>query len=165
MRIFTSPSSGRGSGSYQLNAYILDFYIHGQRAALESANGIRDNDLWYLLDDFTLTLKSIRAGLGQLLLESLDEAAGIAELDEDALGEATLDPTAKPTGINAQEGEGAELPENIADEPGGGDDDDDDDATSGLTRPTGVSDNDWAVYKLIDAVTTEFEQKFRAIWA
>ena len=44
-------------------------------------------------------------------------------------------------------------------------DDDDDDIDSGLTRPLGVSDEDWAVFKLIDAVTTEFEAKFRAIWA
>lgn len=158
MRNFTS-SSNRQNDGYMLNAYILDFYIHGQRAAIESANGIRDNDIWYLFDDFNLTLKSIRAGLRQLL-ESSDEVVSTGVDDEDALAETDADLTTKFDTADVTEGEVGEAMESI-----GGANDDDDDSDAGLTRPVGVSDEDWAVYKLIDAVTTEFEEKFRAIWA
>lgn len=165
MRIFTSPS-GRHTEQYRLNAYLLDFYIHGQRAAIESANGIRDNDLWYLLDDFNLTLKSIRAGLGQLLLESSGKDVVVEEVDEDILEDTGMDLGTKSDMMNAMEGrgEGEESTGSIGGDDESGDEDDDD-AGSGLTRPAGVSDEDWGVYKLIDAVTTEFEEKFRAIWA
>lgn len=155
MRIFTS-SSNRSNDSHMLNAYILDFYIHGQRAAIESANGIRDSDLWYLLDDFNLTLKSIRAGLGQLLLESSSEDIGAGEDDEDVLGETNADLASKFDIADAGEGE---IMKSI------GANDDEEDSDSELTRPAGVSDEDWGVYKVINAVTVEFEEKFRAIWA
>lgn len=32
-------------------------------------------------------------------------------------------------------------------------------------RPKGVSDRDWKVYEVINAVVNEFETKFRAMWA
>ncbi|KZT69994.1 hypothetical protein DAEQUDRAFT_750624 [Daedalea quercina L-15889] len=156
MRIFTSHSSQQDE-SYILNAYILDFYIHGQPAAIKSANGIRDNDMWYLLDDFTLTLKSIRAGLGQLLLTASTEAVGDDEDEDEAPEDAYTEKEIKATG----DGDGVE--EGQAMEADQGDDSEDEDME--LTRPAGVSDQDWTVYKLVSVVTTEFEEKFRMIWA
>ena len=32
-------------------------------------------------------------------------------------------------------------------------------------RPAGVSDRDWKVYEVVNAVTVEFDEKFRAMWA
>jgi hypothetical protein len=53
------PSLGRlttSESGHVLNAYLLDFYIHGQVSTLAKANGIRRGDVWYLLQDFSLTL-------------------------------------------------------------------------------------------------------------
>ena len=55
-----------GRKEYDLNAYLLDFYTHGQRVSLIKANGIRANDVWYLLDDFALTLALMKAALEQM---------------------------------------------------------------------------------------------------
>ncbi|KAJ7595304.1 hypothetical protein C8J56DRAFT_1115054 [Mycena floridula] len=61
--------AGEGEG-HALNAYLFDFYVHGQVASLTNANGIRRGDLWYLLDDFNLTLAAIKAALEGLLQNS-----------------------------------------------------------------------------------------------
>jgi ATP-dependent RNA helicase DDX60 len=50
-----------------LNAYLLDFYSHGDRHALEVANGIRRGDVWYLLNDFSLMSATIVASLENFL--------------------------------------------------------------------------------------------------
>ncbi|KAH9932994.1 P-loop containing nucleoside triphosphate hydrolase protein [Fomitopsis serialis] len=157
MRLFTAHSTPEDQ-SYMLNAYILDFYIHGQPAALKSANAIRDNDMWYLLDDFTLTLKSIRAGLGQLLWQASVEPTGAGEDDgDDSPQDADV-----ANKIKAAEDEDV-AKEGLAAE--GDSDSEDEGLEKELARPTGISDQDWAVYKLVHALTTEFEEKFRAIWA
>jgi hypothetical protein len=46
-------------GSAPLNAYLYDFYKHGNIHALVSENMIRSGDLWYLLNDFSLVLATI----------------------------------------------------------------------------------------------------------
>ncbi|OBZ67833.1 hypothetical protein A0H81_12109 [Grifola frondosa] len=68
---------GQGNDFFALNAYLLDFYTHGQTAALKAANGIRDGEMWYLLQDFTLTLKTIRTGLAQLLQKASSNNDGM----------------------------------------------------------------------------------------
>lgn len=55
-----------GTKEYELNAYLLDFYTHGQKASLIRANGIRENDVWHLLEDFSLALASVKAALEQM---------------------------------------------------------------------------------------------------
>lgn len=42
-----------------LDAYLLDFFKHGQVEALIHGNGIRRGDVWYLLDDFDRVLGAI----------------------------------------------------------------------------------------------------------
>ncbi|KAH7094191.1 P-loop containing nucleoside triphosphate hydrolase protein [Auriculariales sp. MPI-PUGE-AT-0066] len=53
--------------SLRLNAYLYDFYIHGQVEALVVDNGVRRGDVWYALDDFSLTLRTVRAALVEML--------------------------------------------------------------------------------------------------
>ncbi|KAI0720199.1 P-loop containing nucleoside triphosphate hydrolase protein [Cerioporus squamosus] len=137
MRQFTSVP-GQDDEEFALNAYLLDFYNHGQTAALKAANGIRDGEVWYVLQDFSLTLKSIRTGLVQLL-QKASAAAGdeVSEIDS---GYGTLDPAeADPDIGGAEPGE--------------------------FKRPPGVSDRDWKVYEVVNGVTAEFDEKFRAMWA
>lgn len=46
-----------------LNAYLLDFFNHGDLAALKEANGIRREDVWFVLNDFSLVLGTVCAAL------------------------------------------------------------------------------------------------------
>ncbi|KAL9023027.1 MAG: hypothetical protein Q9196_007422, partial [Gyalolechia fulgens] len=46
-----------------LNAYLYDFYMHGDINALEHANGVRKSDVWFLLNDFSLVLATIVTSL------------------------------------------------------------------------------------------------------
>lgn len=40
-----------------------------------------------------------------------------------------------------------------------------DDVAGEFKRPKGVSDRDWKVYEVVNAVAEEFETKFKAMWA
>ena len=46
-----------------LNAWLLDFYKHGDIYTLERANGIRRADVWFMLNDFSLVLATIITSL------------------------------------------------------------------------------------------------------
>ncbi|KAL9602428.1 MAG: hypothetical protein Q9219_001852 [cf. Caloplaca sp. 3 TL-2023] len=53
--------------STPLNAYLYDFYMHGDTDALERANGIRKSDVWFALNDFSLVLATIVTSLGNYM--------------------------------------------------------------------------------------------------
>ncbi|KAF7974023.1 hypothetical protein HWV62_13539 [Athelia sp. TMB] len=140
----TAKPGDPGSDTFALNAYLLDFYTHGQKQALDKANGIRPGEIWFLLQDFALTLMTIRSALEQLLLKASKEAKSAAqELEEDALeldsGYGSFDP--------------AEM------------DGDADESGADFKRPKGVNDLDWKTYEVVDGTLREFEEKFKAIWA
>lgn len=50
-----------------LNAYLLDFYMHGSLQPLEEANGISRSDVWFDLNDFSLVLATVVTSLGNYL--------------------------------------------------------------------------------------------------
>ncbi|EPS30640.1 hypothetical protein PDE_05592 [Penicillium oxalicum 114-2] len=50
-----------------LNAYLYDFFKHGNVTALIHENGIRRGDLWFLLNDFSLVLATIVTSLENFL--------------------------------------------------------------------------------------------------
>ncbi|KAJ3108404.1 hypothetical protein HK100_003447 [Physocladia obscura] len=79
--------SGTSTGSVVLNAFILDFYKHGQVQALDKDNMIRAGEIWTLLNDFWLVLKAIRASVEVLLLAArnvkMDNDDGVEKNDED----------------------------------------------------------------------------------
>ncbi|KAI9690668.1 MAG: hypothetical protein M1820_009928 [Bogoriella megaspora] len=72
-----------------LNAYLFDFYQHGDITALEKANGIRSGDVWFWLNDFSLVLATIITSLRNFMkIDNLTEiemmeVKGIAEGMED----------------------------------------------------------------------------------
>ncbi|TRM63126.1 hypothetical protein BD626DRAFT_495574 [Schizophyllum amplum] len=79
-----------------LNAYIYDFYTHGQTSTLAQANGIRHGDIWFLLEDFNLTLLTLKTALQQLLQGGHDDdTTGVV---------GTADP-AEDDGVDEVEGE------------------------------------------------------------
>ncbi|GAB7347323.1 hypothetical protein MBLNU459_g3401t1 [Dothideomycetes sp. NU459] len=46
-----------------LNAYLLDFFKHGDIETLERANRVRKSEVWFLLNDFSLVLATIITSL------------------------------------------------------------------------------------------------------
>ena len=56
-----------------LNAYVVDFFNHGNVKALVSENGIMHGDVFNLLKDFLLVIKSIHVSLSELGPEDGDD--------------------------------------------------------------------------------------------
>jgi hypothetical protein len=50
-----------------LNAYLFDFFKHGNVSQLESANRIRRSDVWFLLNDFSMILATLNTSLDVFL--------------------------------------------------------------------------------------------------
>jgi hypothetical protein len=67
-----------------LNTYLLDFFRHGDKVALEKSNGVRRGDVWYLLNDFSLVLASIVASFENFLRQD-DGSGDDMELDLTAI--------------------------------------------------------------------------------
>jgi ATP-dependent RNA helicase DDX60 len=60
-----------GDGTTLLNAYLYDFFKHGNVLALEKENGIRRGDIWFVLNDFSLVLATVVTSLENFLKLSL----------------------------------------------------------------------------------------------
>lgn len=91
----------------------------------------------YLLDDFILSLTTVRGAIEQLLTRASKEAG--VELEDETL--------------DVDSGLG-ELDENDAQE-----------SAPTFSRPRGVTNADWRVYEVLNEMLTELHKKFRAIWA
>jgi len=126
----------------RLNAYLCDFFVHGQVDALVNMNGFRRGDVWFALRDFYLILMAIRGDLENLLLNTLKDS------------EAEPDSPAMTDDSGYQSSDPSEL-----DEAG------DETNLSTFKRPRGVLDRDWRVYEVFRSITNEFGVKFKAMWA
>ncbi|KAJ6267400.1 hypothetical protein PSV08DRAFT_411783 [Bipolaris maydis] len=63
-----------------LNAYLYDFYKHGDLNALEKANKIRRSDVWFHLNDFSLVLATIITALTNFIKPSSPSEADATDL-------------------------------------------------------------------------------------
>ncbi|PKY03050.1 P-loop containing nucleoside triphosphate hydrolase protein [Aspergillus campestris IBT 28561] len=77
-------------GMGPLNAYLYDFFRHGDVHALETANMIRKGDIWFVLNDFSLVLATIATALENFFKQSPDtddfqSATGSGEAYENEL--------------------------------------------------------------------------------
>ncbi|KAF7347281.1 hypothetical protein MVEN_01483200 [Mycena venus] len=133
-------------GGHLLNAYLLDFYIHGQVSTLAKANGIRRGDVWYLLQDFSLSLTTIQNSLKQLLMAVPANAeANDPQLHDPAEMEEEDDSEAG--GVTDSEAGGVT------------------DSEADFQRPAGVKDRDWKLYTIANGALRDFDEKFKAMWA
>jgi ATP-dependent RNA helicase DDX60 len=134
-----------------LNAYLYDFFVHGQVDALVKMNGIRRGDVWYALESFYLALTTIRGELENLLLNVLknpDIASHEAELDDNP---ESLPEDSGYLSADSPESEEAE--------------DDEETGQSVFERPRSVHDKDWKVYEVVNSITNQFGEKFKAMWS
>jgi len=179
-------------GTQPLNAYLFDFYQHGQVAALVRDNGIRLGEMWYLLDDFVLTLKTIQAGIQEMLVSpvsspepQLGRAPPVVQKkttsgrvastrpvadawDDDEEGDETL-PICTPSAPVFDSPAPSAVPDSgygSADvDEGAMSDGDGMEADVLRNKPKAMSDRDWKVLQVITELTEEFDAKFRKMWA
>ncbi|KAI1075155.1 P-loop containing nucleoside triphosphate hydrolase protein [Whalleya microplaca] len=73
------PMAPHETGGVPWNAYIYDFFKHGDMDALVRDNGIKGGDVWYRLKDFSLILATIKTSLANFLKPKaeVDDAAMI----------------------------------------------------------------------------------------
>ena len=132
-----------------LNAYLYDFFVHGQVDALVNMNGIRRGDVWYALEAFYLVLMSIRGELWNLFQRASkgeEVVSHEAELDDDPEN-------------GSENGEYLEADQSESEDTRGAAN------QSAFERPRSVSDSDWRVYEVVKSVTDQFGEKFKAMWA
>lgn len=80
-----------------INAWLYDFYRHGDTQAIQDDNGIRKADIWFMLNDFSFVLATIVTSLSNFLkidangdVDILDVQADgdrVEEAKEDKVGE------------------------------------------------------------------------------
>jgi ATP-dependent RNA helicase DDX60 len=132
-----------------LNAYLYDFFIHGQVDALVNMNGLRRGDVWFALQAFQLVLITIRGDLENLLSSASkdsDRDAALHEADSDGHMADTPDDSGYFSTEREEEGE--------------------EEAGPGISeRPRGVRERDWKVYEVVNSITNHFSNKFKAMWA
>ncbi|RXW18629.1 hypothetical protein EST38_g7225 [Candolleomyces aberdarensis] len=174
----------------KLNAYLYDFYIHGQVNTIIVANGIRKGDSWYLLEDFRLTLLTVKAALEQLLVKASLAArssatggarAGRASGLKTRKTRATKDGWDDTSSEENSDFDDVELDgtlvesrdETLLDLDMNEIDEVDFDGADGkhpngnmeFKRPAGVTGQDWLVYRVVSLACAEFDVKSRAMWA
>lgn len=123
-----------------LNAYLYDYYKHGDLNAIVKANKIPRGNSWFLLNDFSLILATIVASIKNFM--------GLAEGEEDF-------ENVRGSGDQADEMAG----EKIAGE------DEDENEMPDVAWAKGEGGDLVKVLKALVMLKTEFDEKFRAMWA
>jgi len=125
---------------------------------LSEANAIRRGDVWFVLQEFDLTLKTVRGVLERLIEKKREGVEGSATGDtEGEGGSEDLDSGFFGVGDPMEKDEGE-------------DDDGEDEAWKratqvGRAKPNWVAESDWRVLEVVREATEEFDEKFRAMWA
>ncbi|KAG8812890.1 hypothetical protein FRC17_001765, partial [Serendipita sp. 399] len=187
IELFKAETTNVGEGQRYINAYLWDFYMHGQDKPIVEANGIQKSQIWYLLYDFSMAIDAMITAIKDLMHKGQrgidddmtsvagDSVAGVSTaavqedwaaepLDaEDKLGGAAgLD--ARAAVLNSTSASNVPLEKERSDEAealsGGG-------AASDveLIKPEHVSARDWRVYEVFWHLQKDFNEKFKAMWA
>ncbi|KAK8073379.1 hypothetical protein PG994_004278 [Apiospora phragmitis] len=134
------------------NAYLYDFFKHGDYEALIRANGVKRGDLWFRLKDFSLILAAITTSLAIFLNH--------ADLDD---AEAMLNVCG--AGDDLEESSAAEV------QPGANSDQslveqaNDEGKAEPRSWPNGEGNSLFNVYRAFEMVRLEFDQNFIKVWA
>ncbi|KAI1325090.1 P-loop containing nucleoside triphosphate hydrolase protein [Xylariaceae sp. FL0255] len=160
-----------------LNAYLYDFYKHGDIAALSRANRVRPGDVWFVLNDFSLVLATIVTtlmnylklsdssdaemtdlmGSGEALEEQRDDIAMEKEEAKKAKQQAAVAAPAATKRAKERVADSWESAANDMELETSGLSDDAESKTDG----SGLMD----VLRAFQLVREEFDAKFKNIWA
>lgn len=162
----------------RMNAYLLDFFMHGSVKPLEEANGIRKSDVWFDLNDFSLVLATISTSLGNYLGLGLDpdmdqlDVMGSGDIIENAQDEEHAEAAVGTITNQVAESTPAATPirKKVAANWEAAEDALASDALNESELASPEDDNEeyaklMNVYKAFQMLKTEFDFKFREIWA
>lgn len=80
-------------GERPLNAYLYDFYKHGNIDEIQRANGVRKGDIWFLLNDFSMVLATIITSMENFLKLSNADGDLLDVMGSGSAHEANIDET------------------------------------------------------------------------
>jgi ATP-dependent RNA helicase DDX60 len=135
-----------------LNAYLLDFFKHGDIKQLELANKIRPGTVWFVLNDFSMVLATIVTSLKNFMLLKADDDLMIDVQGSGDVAEELAGDNADANGV--VNGESA--------------DDAKSDSESDFSTPSWGKDGGAGLLHVLKAfamLQEEFNEKFKAIWA
>ena len=174
---FTDIFASSSEETRYINAYLYDFYSHGQDKPLVQANHIPRGEVWYRLQEFSMVLASIVSSIGELITRDRkdDDIASTGAETEHFIGGAAAVPDDWAIELPGEKDEviagpikgSSTLP--IEKEKG-----DDVEAAAAVTsargehalvRPSHVSERDWRVYEIFHELQEDFDVKFTAMWA
>lgn len=177
-----TPVTEQERGGVPWNAYLYDFFKHGDLQALIRDNGIKGGDVWFHLKDFSLVLATIVASLANFLDPDSEDNGDTMidvqdvgdELDETAAAkDDTTGPDAGPTAANVPAVTTKPKKKKKAVDSWEDEEESDNDETS--TAPTAESSPTWSpdatgeslvnVHQAFILLQQEFDTKFRKIWA
>ncbi|KAG8960836.1 hypothetical protein FRC03_006079 [Tulasnella sp. 419] len=138
------------SNGLPLNAYIWDFFIHGQAEALNRDNMIRRGDIWYALQDFSLAMAAVQMGL-----ENFMKSEGDGDADEMDAHNENEDDLEDKEGFDTKK---EQLVEAWKENEKGS-------TIAFPTKPESITDGDWKVYRALVLLRTEFDEKWKLTWA
>ncbi|KAJ8293829.1 putative helicase [Rhodotorula toruloides] len=124
------------SPEHDLDAFVVDFYRHGDLQTLIRESSIERGDVWYRLQDFDRALTAIHSAIKTLCTSKGDDVE--EDLDVEDARDAREDR---------------------------GHDDGPSSRDKALVRPPGLGDDDWKLYQVIDTLHKDFSAKFYAIFA
>ncbi|GAA6057212.1 hypothetical protein JCM3770_003263, partial [Rhodotorula araucariae] len=123
------------STEHDLDAFVLDFYRHGNLQTLIRESSIERGDVWFRLQDFDRALGGIHTAFKALYNRKGDTVAD-DEVDD-----------ARDAKEDRRDAGGDAEKEHV------------------LVRPPGITNDDWALYRVIDTLYNEFHTAFYAIFA
>ncbi|KAK6597799.1 dead deah box helicase [Botrytis cinerea] len=165
-----------------LNSYLLDFFKHGSLQPLEDANGIRRSDVWFVLNDFSMVLATIATslalhlGLGQdtdsELLDVMGAGDSVENENDEKMAEDSIPQAASGPPSEVQQAQPVRR-KKVVDDWDAGEDRlaaEEDYLEKEKESGAGATDDEeyeklMNVYRAFRKLKTEFDEKFRAIWA
>jgi len=177
-----------------LNAYLLDFFKHGDVKTLARANRIRAGEVWFLLNDFSMVLATIITSLMNFMklkpssdldmLEVMGNLDALEEAEDDKIAASETDTTA--SSVVSDPMRNPEKPvvlKKKGKKLDSWEDDEDDEASALPDRSRNGANNEadvladaaWdgevgekgllQVLKAFQLLHKEFNEKFKAMWA
>ncbi|KAH7057428.1 hypothetical protein B0J12DRAFT_413955 [Macrophomina phaseolina] len=167
-----------------LNAYLLDFFKHGDVTALAEANKIKRGDVWFVLNDFSMVLATIVTSLTNFITQSPDgdheailDAVGRGDAHEEQVEDRLLEEATAPREEKKALPVQVKKPRKKAVADSWDDDAEDDEdqgaadgasADGGPKAPAWEDDGEGNLLDVLDAfkkLSDEFNEKFKAMWA
>ena len=157
-----------------LNAYLYDFFVHGSLEPLETANGIRKSEVWFMLNDFSLVLATIVTSLANFLhlkaaqdvdMMDLVGSGDALEIDADEQSAKEVEPVDQKLTTHRDRNKVADNWDEDEDDI---DDNESDEGSRRSSTLSGAQDDQTGlllVYQNFVKLRAQFDEKFKAIGA